>query len=277
MSDNDSKSPSLGRSREEFFSLFNKSAEFLKDMMDENERLRFRVAQLENAGPSAAAPLPDDATVEQLRRRIDELERERGDLLGRYRQVEEENKDFARRYVDVEMQNNNLANLYIASYQLHSTLNSGEVLEIVMEIIINLIGAEVFGVLLIDEKTNEIVPVKLEGADPADFQPVKIGTGVIGRIAQSGQEYFCEDVKNYTFEDYEHPMVGIPLKIKERVIGVISIYKLLQQKERFEDVDYELFTLLAGHAATAIFASKLYSQAERKLTTMQGFIDLITK
>ena len=39
----------------------------------------------------------------------------------------------------------------------------------------------------------------------------------------------------------------------------------------------ELFTLLAGHAATAILASKLYSQSERKLNTIQGFIDLLTK
>ena len=38
-----------------------------------------------------------------------------------------------------------------------------------------------------------------------------------------------------------------------------------------------LFTLLAGHAATATFASKLYSESERKLSTIQGFIELLTK
>jgi hypothetical protein len=35
--------------------------------------------------------------------------------------------------------------------------------------------------------------------------------------------------------------------------------------------------LLAGHAATAIFAARLYSQSERKRNTIQGFIDLLTK
>jgi len=39
----------------------------------------------------------------------------------------------------------------------------------------------------------------------------------------------------------------------------------------------ELFNMLGGHAATAIFAAKLYSQSERKLNTIQGFIDLLTK
>jgi GAF domain-containing protein len=76
--------------------------------------------------------------------------------------------------------------------------------------------------------------------------------------------------------DFYHPLACIPLKIKEHVIGVISIYRLFVQKEGFTAVDYELFSLLAGHAATAIFSSRLYSQSERKLTTIQGFLDLLT-
>jgi transcriptional regulator with GAF, ATPase, and Fis domain len=72
-------------------------------------------------------------------------------------------------------------------------------------------------------------------------------------------------------------MVCIPLKIKEHVIGVLVIYKLLVQKSQFAEVDYELFTLLAGHAATAVFSSRLYSDSERKLSTIQGFLDLLTK
>ena len=60
-------------------------------------------------------------------------------------------------------------------------------------------------------------------------------------------------------------------------IGAIAIYSLLQQKVGFSALDHELFTLLAGHAATAIFASELYSQSERKLSTIKGFIELLTK
>mgnify|MGYP001096725761 CR=1 FL=1 len=45
----------------------------------------------------------------------------------------------------------------------------------------------------------------------------------------------------------------------------------------FSALDHELFTLLGGHAATAVFAARLYSQSERKLNTIQGFIDLLTK
>jgi len=74
----------------------------------------------------------------------------------------------------------------------------------------------------------------------------------------------------------DRPLAAVPLKIKDQVIGLIAIYKLLQQKEAFAAVDYELFALLAAHAATAVFASKLYSQSERKLNTIQSFLDLLT-
>ena len=91
-----------------------------------------------------------------------------------------------------------------------------------------------------------------------------------------GESYFVPEVNGYP-RDFANPMVCIPLKIKEHVIGVLAIYKLLIQKKQFAAVDYELFTLLAGHAATAIFSSRLYSDSERKLSTIQGFIDLLTK
>ncbi len=78
-------------------------------------------------------------------------------------------------------------------------------------------------------------------------------------------------------DDLERPIVCIPLRIEERPIGAIAIFRLLVQKDSFAPLDHELFTLLAGHAATSIFAAQLYAQSERKLNTIQGFIDLLTK
>ena len=72
------------------------------------------------------------------------------------------------------------------------------------------------------------------------------------------------------------PIACIPLVVEGNPIGVIAIERLFQQKEGFTDLDHELFEVLGGHAATAIFAARLYSQSERKLNTIQGFIDLLT-
>jgi len=261
---------------EEFLQLFKKGAEFTQDLLKENERLRFRILQAEENLHSADDEMIVTDENRKLVEKIEALEKEKAEILERILQVERENQDFAERYVEVEAENNNLANLYIASYQLHSTLDFREVLQIITEIIINLIGAEEFAILLLDEKTNELNAVATEGITCEEIPSMMMGSGTIGSVAKTGDNYFVEDMAGYA-RDFQNPMVCIPLKIKEHVIGVIVIYKLLIQKKTFAPVDYELFTLLAGHAATAIFSSKLYSESERKLSTIQGFIQLLTK
>lgn len=261
---------------EEFLQIFKKGAEFTQDLLRENERLRYRVLQLENAGSNASSPLAGEEKYQELVRRVAELEQEKQDILNHIRQVEEENQDFANRYVEIEAENNNLANLYIASHQLHSTLDFREVLQIITEIVINLIGAEEFAIMLLDEKTGELQAMACEGVNRLAIPPVSLGNGIIGQVTASGENYFVNDTDSHQ-ADYDNPLVCIPLKIKDHVIGVLVIYKLLTQKKKFAQVDYELFTLLAGHAATAIFGAKLYSDSERKLSTIQGFLDLLTK
>jgi len=223
---------------EKFLELFNKSREFTEELLRENERLRNELGALE-----------------------------------------EQNKDYATRYTEIEEQNNNLASLYVASYQLHSTLDFREVIQIVQEIVINLIGAESFAILLLDEKTNELKTIASEGEDVmpgVENVSIRLGDGVMGNVAKTGESYYINQDIETGKVTIDKPLAAVPLKIKEHVIGLIAIYKLLQQKDSFSAVDYELFSLLAAHAATAIFSSKLYSQSERKLNTIQSFLDLLT-
>jgi len=261
---------------EEFLQIFKKGAEFTQDLLKENERLRFQILQLQEGQKESHSSASTDETVLRLQEKISSLEQEKAQILDQIKRVEEENADFANRYVDIENENNMLANLYIASYQLHSTLDFNEVLQIITEIIINLIGAEEFAIMLLDEKVNKLQAMASEGLEKEDIPKIELGEGIIGQMAKTGENYFIDDMEHYQ-KDLTNPLVCIPLKIKEHVIGVIVIYCLLEQKSRFAEVDYELFTLLAGHAATAIFSSKLYSESERKLNTIQGFIDLMTK
>ncbi len=261
---------------EEFLQVFKKGAEFTTDLLKENERLRFQNLQIEEKLKVLNSSVGENGASEELLRKIKKLEDEKIEIISRIKHVEEENIDFANRYVEIENENNMLANLYIASYQLHSTLDFKEVLQVILEIVINLIGAEEFSILLLDEKTTKLEAVASEGLVNADIPSFELGEGIVGEMAKTGDNYFIDELEGYE-RDFNHPLVCIPLKIKEHVIGVIVIYKLLVQKEKFSDVDYELFTLLAGHAATAIFSSKLYTDSERKLNTIQGFIDLMTK
>jgi hypothetical protein len=260
---------------EEFLKFFSKGMEFTKDLLKENEKLRRRLGQLQTQQDSAAQN-PDEweKLRQELIHRIQGLEVERDSVLERLREVEMENQHFAERYVEAEEENNALANLYVASFQLHSTLDLSEVLKIILEIVINLVGAEVFAVYVVDEKTNRLEAVASEGEPLSVFPRVPMGSGIIGTSVASGDTW-CGDASGS--DDYASPIACIPLRVEDQSIGAIAIYRLLQQKERFTPLDHELFTLLAGHAATAIFSSRLFANSERKLNTIQGFIDLLTK
>jgi GAF domain-containing protein len=259
---------------QEFFGVFLKAKEFTEELLKENERLRYKIVGLEAETGSTPTPISDDERVLSLTRRVQELEELLRDTETRYRKVEEENKEFADRYIEIEEQNNNLANLYVASYQLHSTLDYREVIRIVQEIVINLIGAEVFHIFVISDKTGQLELETSEGAS-APSSSIALGEGSIGRAAKTGENYFSPEVAHKEATPFDEPTAVIPLKIKDTVVGVISINKLLVQKTAFTPTDFELFTLLAGHAATAIFSAKLYSTSARKLTTLQGFLDMI--
>jgi len=260
---------------EEFLTLFNQGAEFTKELLHENERLRHELLSVQDDHRQAATDPGEWGKLRhELLAQIDQLTQEKDHALERLKMVEAENRQFAGRYVEIEEENNNLANLYVSSYQLHSTLALSEVLKIIIEIVINLIGAEIFAVYVQDERSGTLEVVASEGTEVESFPTIAPGAGIVGGSVVSG-ETFC-GITHGT-QDWESPIACIPLRVQDRPIGAIAIYSLLEQKDSFSPLDHELFTLLAGHAATAIFAAQLYSQSERKLNTIQGFIDLLTK
>jgi len=264
----------------EILSMLKRGTEFTHELLRENEKLRYTAARLEEQNESLKKNTENTVTraeVEGMARKLRALTEENSKLVAKYSEVEKENNDFANKYVEIEQENNMLANLYISSYQLHSSLDFNEVLRIIMEIIINLIGAEQFALFLLDEKTHLLKAVASEGIELEDIPSVTVGESVIGNAVKSGESYYREDIPVKEPVDMADPLVCIPMKIKERVIGTIVVYKLFQQKDCFTKLDYELFYMLAGHAATAIFSSKLYTESERRLSTIQGFIELITK
>lgn len=267
---------------EEFLRFFRKGEEFTLKLMKENEKLRYKIVSLKENTPNNTESVPFSSNAEMelktLHEENEKLIQDKANLISKIEKVEEENEDFANKYIEIEEENNKLANLYISSYQLHSTLDFNEVIRTVVEIIINLIGGEKFLVMLFKDNSSDLITVASEGIENTVRKIVRPGEGIIGKVALSGETYYADDLTEIIEdENYDYPIVCIPLKIQEHIIGVIALYSLLCQKEKkLTDIDYELFSMLAAHAATAICGAKLYSQSERKLTTIQGFLELLS-
>jgi putative methionine-R-sulfoxide reductase with GAF domain len=255
---------------EDLLEMIRKGRAFTEELMCENERLRYRIVQIETEKIDLSDALSKE--VERLRVENTRMSQKLEFLDRRFKEVEAENKDFALRYVEVEEHNESLANLYVASYRLHSTLDPGEVIECIKEVLVNMVGSEEFGLFIADDETNELVLAGYEGEIARGFENrrVRFGEGIEGAAAESGEMLLPNG--NEASRDVT---VCVPLRIKDRVVGVIAMYKLLPHKKRLTTLDFKLLELLAGHAATALVSSKLYAQADRRLRTMEGVMSLL--
>jgi nitrate/nitrite-specific signal transduction histidine kinase len=250
----------VAKQKEFLEAFFKKGAEFSEELLRENEKLRFRVVQLEEQLAASARALPTPATLKELVEKIHNLEQERGQLMQRFAHVEAENREYMTRYQEIERENNNLASLYVAAYQLHSTFEMREVLQIVVEILLNFVGAKSFAVLLLDDKTHTLRPVATEGLDRAEVPLRRLGEGIVGRVAESGEAHYA-GMRAGARPGTAEPSICVPLRIQARIVGVLAIWDFLSQKTELADVDFEIFNLLGAHAASALEAARLVADA----------------
>jgi diguanylate cyclase (GGDEF)-like protein len=97
----------------------------------------------------------------------------------------------------------------------------------------------------------------------------KIGVGLTGRVATTGESLLLGDAKNYEHaiqlpgtEPIDESIIAVPLSYGTRVIGVIVLSKL--GLNQFDEDDVRLLEVLAGHASVALENAKLYEAARRE-------------
>ncbi|HEX5761145.1 MAG TPA: GAF domain-containing protein [Thermoanaerobaculia bacterium] len=194
------------------------------------------------------------------------------ELESRLATAETDVRELASRLVDSEHQVGRLMNLYVATYQLHATLEPPEVQATIAEIAINLLGAEQFVLLLRREADHDCEVALAEGMhlDPE------------GLFA--GSSYHGGDpMVDATLEDgvlrlgptaESRALAAVPLRVQGEVVGAIVLLKLLDHKPILRAEDRDLLDLLSAHAASALFAARLFATKDRKLRTLESLVKL---
>lgn len=157
--------------------------------------------------------------------------------------------------VDIEAEHHNLAQLYVATYQMHAAVGFRDVVQVITEIILNLVGAARFELYLFDARGERLVPVSGEGVDLASLPALALDDGVVGAAAARKERYTRPEGTSLG------PLVVVPLASAETLVGAVVVDDLLPHKAQLTPVDDELFALLTTHAATALAAALLREQA----------------
>jgi hypothetical protein len=244
---------------------------YIRELLEENEKLRLRAANLE--GERTRLKEEKMSLQEQtlgLREQLERFQTEQRRLNEQLFSVEADNQHFSEKYVEVEEHNNNLANLYVASYRLHETVDRDEVLTALQEILINLIGSEEFAILERNTGTSEISVTTSFGVEPEVLAELDLQDGPVHQTMATGDMYLNEDINADPDLETEGLVACIPMKLGQSTHGAIAIFSLLSHKQGLEPLDYELFDLLASHAATSLFLSGLKSRIPGSADTEVG-------
>jgi nitrate/nitrite-specific signal transduction histidine kinase len=188
-------------------------------------------------------------------------------------QAETERAELAVRLAEVEHQVGRLMTLYVATYQLHATLDPADVQSTIAEIAVNMLGAEQFALLLRDEEKDQLEIRLQEGQIDASWSKAAIYPGGDPLIDAS----LLDGVLRFGPTETSPVLVAVPLRVQDVTVGALVITKLLDHKGKLEEEDRELLDLLGAHAASALFASRVYARAARKLRTLEGLIKLVRK
>ena len=130
------------------------------------------------------------------------------------------------------------------------------------------LAADNSSILLLSEDGQELTAraVRGLGAERAHQVRIPLGQGVAGRIADSQGTLIIDDLAQtqtaFPFlKESFRSLVGTPLLVEGRVIGVLHVTAVLPH--RFTQDDARLLELLAGRIALAIDHARLYEAEQR--------------
>src|SRR5437764_10157100 len=155
---------------------------------------------------------------------------------------------------------------------LNTTLDLDTLMQRVAEVVKRVLDYEIFSILLLNERTQELRFRFQIGHLPevAERIRVKVGEGVTGRAVKERRAILVDDVCKETQYIEAVPRVrselAVPLINKNRVIGVMD----LEARERayFKDEHARVLTLIASRIAVSIENARLYTRIVKQAGTL---------
>lgn len=162
-----------------------------------------------------------------------------------------------------------LTSLLELSKIISSTLDSEEILNSIIKLVVGVIGVDRGILFLYDNKKEELYSAAGYGASRKNISGItlKVGDSVLGRIFKLGNPVYIprttrntEYVRRLGVKSY----IVVPMKAKDKVIGLLAVDNAVSKKT-LENINMDYLSLLAGQMAVAIENAKLYEEAKEKL------------
>jgi adenylate cyclase len=174
----------------------------------------------------------------------------------------------ARLYQTEQRRSAELRALYDTSLRMGTQLEAfEELLRLIVEQAVTLLGAEAGGFYLYDSLSDELVfSVGVGYFTESDGVKLKPGEGLAGKVFTSRRPLMVDDYYSwsgraaiYKEQTKFRTILGVPLLGAEGVLGVLD-FGVGEQKQTFDEHDLWLAELFAAYASVAIQNARLYER-----------------
>lgn len=155
-----------------------------------------------------------------------------------------------------------------------SLLNVETLLQEMVGQLRRVLGVEIVSVMLVDDDGEHLRIAAASGlpADVVASARVRFGEGISGQVASRGEPRHVEDMSReddvgrspYHAQYTTESLICVPLKVGERVLGVINVNNKVSGEPLGED-DLALVTTFSAQAALALENSRLYGNLEAEV------------
>lgn len=154
--------------------------------------------------------------------------------------------------------------LYEVGIALSGSLELDELMNKILASLTKVIECEIAMIYLVDPENGTINQISTIGLEefPTDQLRLKIGQGICGRVAETGEGIIVSDVN--LNNDYiacrttTKSEMAVPLKFNNVVVGVLNVES--DQSDAYKGHELELMNAFASLAAVSIERAKLHRQ-----------------
>ncbi len=213
-------------------------------------------------------PLKPDAILDAVQRGLQRRERIQNWVKDRTRR----NTDILRRRVNV------LETLGNVGRSLTASLDLEEILKIVVDTAVEITGAEEGSLLILDEATGELYMRAARNLkdDLVSTFRIPISDTLAGEVVRTGKPVLLDEKSPQKIKTsyLVTNLLYVPLKVKDRVIGVLGVDNR-QQQSSFHGQHITMVSALADYASIAIENARLFESTEVERKKLESILTRI--
>ncbi len=171
-----------------------------------------------------------------------------------------------------------LATLNAVAAVINQPLPLQEIMDQAVAKVLEVMETEAGGIRLLDQATGELVIVSCQGLSPEYVRSVdrlRLGDGVVGRVAQSGEPLVLKNVAQdpglamgpIAAEGFQTFAV-VPLRTKEKVVGTLAVVTRRQREFGPEEID--LLTAIGHQIGVAVENARLYTSLTQRARELEA-------